>query len=126
MVGLTGLGRTLAGGHLHEVRWGHDELRETFDLVSGPRVDSGELVVQALIQWAEVTDDRESLALQIARDLKTNVEQVLASPFVLIGSVGEMAFQIRHSAERWGINSYVVRARAIDDMAKVISLLDRF
>lgn len=122
IIGLTGLGRTLEGGHLHEARWSEEELAATFSLAAGdPTGRDPDL--QALVQWAEITDDPEQIARQVSQDLRVPLDQVLASPFILLGTAHQIADRIVENAERWGISSYVVRESSTEDIGRVISLI---
>jgi probable F420-dependent oxidoreductase len=123
IVGLTGLGRTLAGGHLHEARWGPDELQESFELAGGAPERPVRPAIQVLVQWAEVTNDPDAVARRISLDLRVSLENVLSAPFVLIGSVEQIVERIHYNTDRWGIDSYVVRDQAIGDIGKVIAAM---
>jgi hypothetical protein len=48
------------------------------------------------------------------------VEQVLAAPFVWVGTADEIASQLRDHLERFGISRYVVRAAAVDSVRHVL------
>lgn len=124
IIGLTGLGRTLDGGHRHEVCWSEGELRETFSLAASSTERPRRPEIQALVQWAEVTSDPESIANRISHDLEVPTPQVLASPFILLGSVGQIADRVLANADRWGVDSYVVRESSINDIGRVIDALD--
>jgi probable F420-dependent oxidoreductase len=124
IVGLTGLGRTLEGGHLHEARWSTAELEATFELVTSDRVATGELSLQALVQWAEITDEPQVIASKISKDLGVHADHVLSSPFVLIGTVRQIAERVLENSERWGIDSYVVRDGSIAAIGQVMQTLD--
>jgi hypothetical protein len=52
-----------------------------------------------------------------------DVADILASPFVLLGSVDEITSQLRERRARWGISYYVVFEPALDEFAPVIERL---
>lgn len=123
IIGLTGLGRTLEGGHLHEARWSESQLEETFSLIS--EASAGRAPErQALVQWAEITDNPKAIADQVSQDLKVSFDHVMASPFILLGTASEIADRIVHNRDRWGITSYVVRERSVQDIGRVIELIN--
>jgi probable F420-dependent oxidoreductase len=125
IVGLTGLGRTLDDGHRHEVDWRASAVDERIALVNraaAPRPTAP--VIDALVQHVEVTDDRAGAAARCAeRILGASGRDVVAAPYVLVGSVDQIAEEVVAHRERWGITSYVVRAAAIDGIAPVIERL---
>ncbi len=125
IVGLTGLGATLADGQRHAVRWSESDLTDRLDQVrfgAGDRYDSLEL--NALVQAVVATDDRRAAAAAIAADVDgLSVDDALSTPFLLLGSPAQMAEQIRSHRDRWGITYFVTRADTIDVMATVIELV---
>ena len=122
IIGLQGLGRTLADGHQHSVKWevGHlDRQVEQVCAGAGERIDQIEL--NALVQMVDVTDDAErSLAstAELIGDGMTPTE-LAAIPYVLIGTVDEIAHEILRARDRWGLTYFAVRA--LDDFGPVIS-----
>lgn len=121
IIGLTGLGRTLEGGHLHEARWSPNELRDTVALAASS--PDRKPTLQALVQWAEITEHPGRIAERVSKDLGVPVEDVLAAPFILLGSVSRIVERVFQNAEEWGIDSYVVRESSITDIAQVIQAL---
>ena len=125
VVGLSGLGRTLADGHHHEARWSLARLRRQLELVrDGARSAGRAPVLEALVQVVTVTGDRDATIEDISRRLPgAAAGDVAHSPFVLIGSHAAMAAQLRRQAEEFGITSYVVREPAVADLERVMELL---
>jgi probable F420-dependent oxidoreductase len=126
VVGLAGLGRTLADGHHHEARWSAADLQRQLQLV---REEAGHVgrrpVLEALVQVVTVTEDRAGVAGQIARRIPgASADDVARTPFALIGTHAEMAAQLRRQSEEFGITSYVVREPAAGDLARVLTLLN--
>jgi probable F420-dependent oxidoreductase len=116
IVGLSGLGRTLADGHSHEVRW---SARDVDALTASVR---GAACVDVLVQHVEITDDRDAAAARFAAKVPTlTVDDLLQCPFVLIGTEAEIAAQVRAHQKRWGINRFTVRAPALDAVEPVIA-----
>ena len=118
IVGLSGLGRTLADGHSHEVRWSSADVDALTASVRGAAC------VDVLVQHVEITDDREAVAARFATEVPAlTVEDLLQCPFVLIGSEDEIAEQVRTHQTRRRINRFTVRAPALDAIAAVIARL---
>lgn len=129
VVALSGLGRTLADGHAHDVRWAPERVDAQVELVraaadraggagSGPRLE-------ALVQHVELTDDREAAAARLVDEIGGSVaaRDLLDVPYVMVGTAAEVADQVRRHAERWGITAYTVRAPAMGDVAAVRAVL---
>lgn len=123
VIGLTGLGRTLADGHKHELKWSHDQLTESFALARSGTSRDRLPEIQALVQVAKITDDLESVADKMAADFGVPADQVLSSPFVLLGSVSQIVERVHQNAETWGIDSYVVRGSSLDEIGQLIATL---
>lgn len=91
------------------------------------------LLVQAVI----ITDDRRAAAEKLvaehqrtaarngaaARDAVLNVTQTLQTPYLLIGTPGEIAGQLRASRERWGFSYVTVHEPYMPALAPVIERL---
>ena len=75
---------------------------------AGARFDQLEL--NALLQRVIVTDDRRAAAEELAqRWTAVTAEDMLASPFVLLGSVDEIVADLAGAAARWGLSYYVIQ-----------------
>jgi probable F420-dependent oxidoreductase len=130
VVGLAGLGRTLADGHQHEVRWSAADLRGQLDLIRAEADQAGRAgrppVLEALVQVVTVTDDRDAALAEVGAEIPSAAAEDLAqTPFLLIGSHEQMAAQLRRQAAELGITSYVVRQGAVPDLEQVLALLAR-
>jgi probable F420-dependent oxidoreductase len=125
VVGLSGLGRTLADGHRHEVRWSERELEAALRTVrdEARRVGTSP-AVEVLVQHVIATDDRAAAIEELrARVPGTPVEDLATTPFLLIGTPEEMAAQLRRQADRYGITRYVVREPATEPLEQALALL---
>jgi probable F420-dependent oxidoreductase len=125
VVGLSGLGRTLADGHHHEARWSLTGLRRQLELVREAARQAGrDPVIEALVQVVTVTGDRDAAIRDISRRLPgASADDIAHTPFVLVGSHQAMAGQLRAQAGEFGITSYVVREPAVPDLERVMQLL---
>jgi probable F420-dependent oxidoreductase len=130
IVEIGGLGRTLADGHFHEPRWKAaqiDRVVEAFRDAAGARRPR----LGALVQFVAVTDRAEAAAARLVASLAEHIpsaalptaDEVLAAPFVLIGTVAEITNQVLEARHRWGLVRYTVRAPAIDDIVEVMTAL---
>jgi probable F420-dependent oxidoreductase len=125
VVGLSGLGRTLADGHHHEARWSAADLRRQLQLVQDEARQAGRApVIEALVQVVDVTQDRGAAIQQISSRLPgASADDLAGTPFVLIGTYEQMAAQLRAQAGEFGITSYVIREPAVPDLEHVMPLL---
>ena len=120
VVGLSGLGRTLPDGHMHEVRWSGADIDRQVDLIEQGAVDRVDTPArEALVQIVEVTDDAEAAAHEIARRLHCDASTVLASPYAWVGTVEEIRASMADHERRWGITRYVVREAHLDAVDEV-------
>lgn len=124
IVSLSGAGRTLADGHSHEVDWSAAAITERVGIVRDASPPAGPPVIDALVQWMEITTDRRAVAETVARHAAgANAADVLLAPYVLVGTAAQLVDEIHGHYERWGFSSYVVRAPAIDAAATIIDRL---
>jgi probable F420-dependent oxidoreductase len=96
-----------------------ERVRYARDL-AGERADQVEWNV--LIQLVVETADRRATARRLIERFGTPMSEddLLESPFVLIGSVEEMAAQILHNRERYGFTYYTVHGPFMETFAPVI------
>lgn len=98
---------------------------------------AGEIEWHLLVQGVVITDDRhaaaEKLVAEDRRDSEAagatderallTVEETLETPFLLIGTVDEIAAQLRASRERWGYSYITVHEPYMRTFAPVIERL---
>ncbi|MFG2106937.1 LLM class flavin-dependent oxidoreductase [Micromonospora chersina] len=124
VVGLTGFGRTLADGHAHDVRWRADQIEAQLAHVAAGAAGRGAPpALEALVQQVTVTDDAEAAAASIAADTGLSVADLLATPFVLIGTADEIVTAVAEHRRRWGITRFVVRADAVEPLTPLLPRL---
>jgi len=114
IIGLGGLGRTLDDGHSHEVRWHTDQVDAQVELAGGTPTE-------ALVQLVEVTDDAGAVYAKWAEDTATPAEDLAAAPFMLVGTIEEIAAKIKAVESRWGITRFAVRRPALDLVSALLS-----
>jgi alkanesulfonate monooxygenase SsuD/methylene tetrahydromethanopterin reductase-like flavin-dependent oxidoreductase (luciferase family) len=130
IVEIGGLGRTLPDGHFHEPRWTEPQIARVVDAFHDA-VRARDVRLGALVQFVAVTDQAEATAAGLLKSLSAHLplpflpslQDVLSAPFVLIGTVDEIADKVLDVRHRWGIDRYTVRAPATDDVAHVIAVL---
>lgn len=122
-IGLFGLGRTLADGQHHEVRWQPGRLDQTVAYVreqAGERADA--LEFNALVQRVVITDDRRAAATELCEQVDgLELDDALATPYLALGTHDEIANHLRACRERWGITYFTVRD--LDAFGPVIARL---
>ena len=94
---------------------------------AGDRFDSLEL--NALLQVVQVTTDRRAAAEAVAARVELAVDDILDSPFVLLGTHEQMAEQLLEHRERFGVSYWVTfgerpgSEQTVSTLAPVIELL---
>jgi probable F420-dependent oxidoreductase len=82
------------------------------------------LEINALVQRVIVTDNRRGAAEELtSRWTQLTPDEILQSPYVLVGSVDQMVEDIQARRQRWGISYYVVHEPYLDDFAPVVARL---
>jgi probable F420-dependent oxidoreductase len=82
------------------------------------------LELNALVQLVVVTNDRRQAAEELAsRWTQLTPDEILQSPYVLIGTVDQMAQDLQAYRDRWGISYYVIHEPCIDAFAPVVARL---
>ena len=122
VVGLAGLGRTLPDGYAHEVRWREADIEaQLAQVAAGAAGRDTPPELEALVQRVVVTDDAEAAAASTAAEVGLTVPELLATPFVLIGTEDEIVAAVAGHRRRWGVTRFVVRRDALDPLAPVLS-----
>lgn len=127
---LTGLGPTLPDGHAHEPLWSTADLDERVDLLRSSTAGRP-MELGVLVQHVEVTDDRtgaldqyrSKLATAVPGDSLPSIDDLAATPHLLVGTEDELVEQLRFQRERWGIARYTVREPAFHAISTVIARL---
>jgi probable F420-dependent oxidoreductase len=114
LIGLSGLGRTLADGHRHEARWRPDQIDAQVELAQGTPLE-------ALVQHVEITDDAGAVLAERMADSGMSEADLQAAPYLLIGTEDELVAKIRQIERRWGITRYAVRRSALDALPPVMA-----
>lgn len=126
IVGFTGMGRTLEDGQRHEpTGFGPVAVDERVALV---RAEAGgrlaDLEFHALVQSVVVAEDREGeAAAMVERLAPLTVEDILGSPFLLIGTADEIREELRAHRERFGFSYFTVFEKDYETFAPIASSL---
>jgi probable F420-dependent oxidoreductase len=126
VVALSGTGRTLEDGHHHEVLWRGEDIDRRVGAVHAEADGHGRSPrLEALVQHVEVTPDAEAAAARIAQRVTGDVEasDILACPYIWLGTTREIADAVRAHHERWGFDRHVVRPDAMETAGEVLALL---
>lgn len=125
VVALSGLGRTLPDGHRHEVRWSPASLDAALRLVREESRRRGTPPeVEALVQIVTVTDRRADTLTELAGRIPgATPDDLDGTPFLLVGTVEQMAGQLVRQAQQYGITRYVVREAAVETAERILTLL---
>lgn len=124
-VGLSGLGRTLPDGHSHTVSWSQTAVDGQAEVVRRAAAAAGVIPppLEVLVQHVIITGDRAAAAGSLSEELNTCVEDLLAVPYLWMGTVEQIVEQVHVARARWGITRWVVRAAALDVAAEVLATL---
>lgn len=121
IIGLQGLGRTLPDGHRHTVRWDPDRVTEQVEQVrAGAGARFADIELSALVQAVDITAEREAALHRWCERVEgLTPDQARAVPYLLVGTVDEIAQQVLAARDRWGISYFVVRE--LEPFAPVIA-----
>ena len=124
VVGVTGLGRTLPDGHRHTVDWAPKRVADTIAKVraTGEAADRRPSI-EALVQRVEITDDADRAARSIADAIEgATAEDLLAAPYVWLGTVEEIRAELTRHREVTGIDRWVVRDAMLPALREILGV----
>lgn len=99
-----------------------DRVRRVREIAGDERY--ARLELNALVQQVVVTDDRRRAAEELAsRWTQLSADEILQSPYVLIGTVEQMIADLEARRGRWGISYYVVHEPYLDAFAPIVASL---
>jgi probable F420-dependent oxidoreductase len=96
------------------IRWARDAAPDRF----------ASLRLRTLVLMDRVGVDRHRAASALASHVGLSAEDVLRSPFALVGGTGDICDHLLRLRDELGITSFTVRAGLIDAMEPVIARLD--
>ncbi len=121
IVGITGLGATLADGHTHAAHWSTSAIDER---LAPLRASGRPIVVDALVQFVALTDDRGAVAQQLAAEHSLVADDLLACPYAFIGTVEQIVADLIEARRRWGITRYTLRPSAVRVVEQLVPVLE--
>jgi probable F420-dependent oxidoreductase len=116
LIGLSGLGRTLADGHTHEARWRPEQIDAQVESLQGK-------TLEALVQHLEISDDPEPALMERFGGTGLTADDLRQAPYILAGTEDEIVAAVREHRRRWGITRYAVRPPALDVLAPLLPKL---
>jgi len=125
IVGLTGIAFR-QGGVVRDISdWKAANVDASVQLVKTAAGDRyARLELSALVQRVVVTDDRRKAAEELSRRWQQlSPDEILESPYVLLGTVDEIVDDLRARRQRWGISYYVVFEPYLEAFAPVVARL---
>jgi probable F420-dependent oxidoreductase len=83
------------------------------------------LELNALVQRVIVSDHRRRAAEELATGRWAGLapDEILASPYVLVGTVGQMVEDLQARRERWGLSYVMTHEAYVDALAPVVARL---
>jgi probable F420-dependent oxidoreductase len=125
IVNLTGVTFTRGGTTLDMSGWKVAGVEERLRVIRDAAGDRfGALELSAQIQRVIVTDRPREAAEELQKTWKQiSVDEILAAPFVLIGTLDEMVEALRARRDRWGISYFVTFEPFLDALAPVVARL---
>ena len=125
IVGFTGFSQVEGERNVNPNHFTDARLREQIDWVRTAAPDRFDaLELSTLVQGVTITDDRRATAADLQPLLPAlSVDDILSSPYGLIGTPGQIAEQIADRRERLGISYLTVFEKDLDAMAMVIERL---
>jgi probable F420-dependent oxidoreductase len=85
------------------------------------RLDAIEWNVRAF--FVQVTDDRRRAAEALGSALGLGAEELLATPFALLGTPGQIVEDLLERRERWGFSYVIVGGNDVEPLAPVVAEL---
>ncbi len=124
IVSISGLGATQADGHRHTPKWTPEEIAESVQTVeTGSAGRTAPPIREALVQHLEITVDRRGVLENFAALAQTDVALLEDIPFILVGTIDQIADQLMANRQRWGFTSYVVRSSMLNDLETLMKTL---
>jgi len=124
IVSLSGIGRTKSDGIAHEATGLSPEAVD--ERVALVRAASGgrDVELQALVQRVITTDDPRGTVERVRESLpELSVEDILATPYLWIGTVESICEDVLAARERWGFSYFTVFHDSLEAAAPIVARL---
>ena len=124
IVALSGTGRTKADGLTHEPTGFPPEAVDKRIALVRAASAGRDVELQALVQQVIVTDDPRGAAEHVRdRVPELSIEDILATPYLWIGSVESICENLLAARERWGFSYFTVFRHSLDAATPVVARL---
>ncbi len=125
IVGLTGITFRRGGTEPDLSGWKARGVDDRVKLVRDAAGDRYErLELNALVQRVIVTDDRRKAAEELTRGwTQLSAEEILQSPYALVGTVDQLVEDLQARRARWGMSYVVTHGPYVDALARVVARL---
>lgn len=125
IVGLTGITFRRGGTDVDVSGWRPGSVDERVRAVRAAAGDRYEqLELNALVQRVIVTNDRRHAAEEFAQRWPAlDADELLETPFLLLGTVDQLVDDLQARRERWGISYYVIFEPSVDAFAPIVARL---
>jgi probable F420-dependent oxidoreductase len=126
IVGLTGIAFRQGGREPDVAGFRATRVDERVRLVRETAADRFDrLELNALVQRVVMTEDRRKAAEELAtgRWARLTPDEILASPFALVGTADQMVDDLRARRERWGVSYVMTHEPFMDTLAPVVARL---
>ena len=117
---IVGLNANMAAGVIDQRAGASATVEATDEKLGWIRAD---IELQTRVHISQITDDPEGLAELMAPALGLDAEAALASPHVLIGSVGQCVETLLAWRERWGLTYIGLNEDSMVEFAPVVEAL---
>ena len=98
-----------------------DQKVAALSTAAGNRMAEIELNIRTF--FVKVTNERAATLDGIAKMTGQTPEAIADSPFAIVGTVAQIADELRQRRARWGFSYVIVGAAEVDDMAPVVAEL---
>jgi probable F420-dependent oxidoreductase len=124
IVGLSGTGRTKADGLTHEATgFPPDAVDERIAFVRAASTGR-EVELHALVQQVIVTDDPTGVAESLRKLVpELRAEDILATPYLWIGTVESICDTVRAARDRWGFSYFTLFQHSLEAATPVVTRL---
>jgi probable F420-dependent oxidoreductase len=125
IVGFSGITFRRGGAQPHLSGWRAAEVDARVQLVREAAGDRyNQLELNALVQRVVVAEGRRQAAEKLARRWpQLSPEEILQSPYMLIGTVDQLVEELQARRERWAISYYVIFEPYLDAFAPIVARL---
>lgn len=124
IIGLLGFSHRKGGAERDLSAWTESGTAERLAIIRAAAAHRfGDLEINAFVQRVEVTNSGRSTAGELAGVTGMTVDEVLHSPYVLLGSYDNIVEALQERRQRLGISYWVVSEDSLEVLAPVVARL---